>query len=103
MPTKKISSYQKLANKYRHPSFANHLAAIVETDFKTRTACARKLGMSPQSLNDYLTGRRIPSPELAGKMAKKLGYSPMSFIELSLSDAVRKASYNCLVKLESAS
>lgn len=103
MPTKKSSSsYGKLAKKFGEPTFASHLKAIVETDFESRSAGARKLGMSPQSLNDYITGRRIPSPELAGKMAKKLGYSPLSFIELALSDSVKKVGYKCTVRLESA-
>lgn len=88
--------------KFGSPTFASHLKAITLTDFESKAACARKLGMSPQSLQDYLTGKRTPSPDLAGKMAKTLGYSPLSFIELALSDAVRKAGYKYSVKLESA-
>jgi len=101
MSTKK-TSFEKLSKKFGKPSFASHLKAIIETDFDSRSACARALGMSPQSLNDYITSKRIPSPELAGKMANALGYSPFSFIELALSDSVRKAGYKCSVKIEAA-
>ena len=99
---KKNSTYDKLAKKFGKVTFANHLRAIAETDFETRTACARKLGMSPQSLNDYMAGKRIPTPNLAAKMAQNLGYSPLSFIELALSDSVKKAGYKYNVNLESA-
>ena len=102
MSTKKLTGYQRLAKKFGEPTFSSHLRAIVLTDFESQAACARKLGMRPQSLQDYLSGKRIPSPELAGKMAKVLGYSPLSFIELSLSDSVKKAGYKYSVKLESA-
>jgi hypothetical protein len=35
-------------------------------------------------------------------MAKKLGYSPIVFIELAVSDSIQKAGYKYKVKLESA-
>ncbi|MCY4644517.1 MAG: helix-turn-helix transcriptional regulator [Bacteriovoracales bacterium] len=98
---KKTSAYDKLAKKLGEVTFANHLRAVAETDFETRTACAKKLGMSPQSLNDYMSGKRIPTPNLAAQMAQKLGYSPLSFIELALSDTVKKAGYKYNVNLES--
>ena len=102
MTTRKKSSYDKLAKKFGKVTFSSHLKAIIETDFESRTACARKLSVSPQVLNDYITARRTPTPTLAGKMAKKLGYSPASFIELALSDLVKSAGYKYNVKLESA-
>ena len=101
MSTKR-SGYEKLVKKFGKPTFGSHLDAITITDFESKSACARALGMSPQSLQDYISGKRIPSPELAGKMADKLGYSPLSFISLALSDAVKKAGYNYDVTLESA-
>lgn len=99
---KKTSAYDKLAKKFGEVTFANHLRAIAEADFKTRTACAKKLGIRPQSLNDYMTGKRIPSLNLAAEMAHKLGYSPLSFIELALSDSVKKAGFRYNVNLELA-
>ena len=99
---RKDLSYDKLAKKFGRVTFASHLKAVIETDFESCTACARKLGISPQALNDHITSRRTPTPALAGKMAKKLGYSPVSFIELALSDSVKNAGYKYKVKLESA-
>ena len=98
----KTPVYNKLAKKFGEVTFATHLKAIIETDFESRTACAKKLKMSPQSLNNYLTARRTPTPKLAAKMAKQLGYSPVSFIELALSDFVKNSGYKYNVKLESA-
>ena len=103
MTTKsKTPAYDRLAKKFGKVTFAGHLKAVIETDFESRTACARKLKMSPQSLNDYITARRIPSPNLAGKIARRLGYSPISFIELALSDSVRNAGHKYKVRLELA-
>ena len=103
MATKKrTSTYEKLAKKIGGVTFASHLAAVVETDFKSRAECARRLGMTPQSLNDYMTARRIPTPKLAGEMAYKLGYPPIAFIEAALSDLVRKSGYKYRIVLESA-
>ena len=99
---RKMSSHSKLAKKFGKVTFASHLKAVIETDFNSKTACAKKLGISPQALNDYITARRTPTPTLAGKMAKKLGYSPLSFIELTLSDSLKSAGYKYKVKLESA-
>lgn len=101
MSTKK-SAYKKLIEKFGEPTFSEYLEAIVVADFESKSACARKLGMSPQSLQDYLTGKRTPSPSLAAKMAEKLGYLPISFIELALTQSVQKAGYNYRVNLESA-
>lgn len=96
------SAYEKLSRKYGEITFASHLTAVVMIDFSSKAACARKLRMSPQSLHDYMVGKRIPTPQLAGKMAKALSYSPISFIELALSDHVRKAGYKYSVRLEVA-
>jgi transcriptional regulator with XRE-family HTH domain len=103
MNTKRGSSaYEKLSKKFGKPTFASHLKAIVELDFESRSACARKLGITPQALYEYTSANRIPSPSQAGKMAKKLGYSPIVFIELAVSDSIQKAGYKYKVKLESA-
>ena len=103
MPIKtKTPVYDRLAKKIGGVTFASHLEAIIALDFESQAACARKLGIGRQSLAKYLSEERIPTPALAGEMAKKLGYSPAAFIELALSDSVKKAGYKYKVKLESA-
>ena len=59
-------------------------------------------GMAPQSLNDYMVARRIPTPKLAGKMARKLGYPSIAFVELALSDLIKKSGYRYKIVLEAA-
>ena len=101
---KKISTYERLLKKMKlNITFANHLESIIETDFESRAACARKIGVTPQSLNDYIKAKRIPTPSLAGKMARKLGYPPELFIELALSDLLKRSGYKYNVELKSAS
>ena len=102
MTIKKKSTYEKLLKKTGLSiTFANHLESIIETDFEGKSACARKIGMTPQSLNDYIKGKRIPTPSLAGKMAKKLGYPQELFIELALSDLLKRCGYKYLVEIKS--
>ena len=99
---KKLTASERLEQKFGKLTFGDTLRAIAEEDFNTLADCSYKLGMKPPSFQGYLTGKRIPSPELAGKMAKTLGHSPKVFIELALSDSVKRAGYKYKVKLESA-
>ena len=99
---KKLRASERLEKKLGKLTFGDALRAIAEEDFSTLAECSEKLEMKPPSFQGYLTGKRIPSPELAGKMAKALGHSPKVFIELALSDAVMRAGYQYKVKLESA-
>ncbi len=98
---KKKSAYERLLKKTGlHITFANHLESIIETDFESQAACARKIGMAAQSLNDYTKGKRIPTPSLAGKMAHKLGYPAELFIALALSDLLKRSGYQYAVELK---
>jgi hypothetical protein len=77
MNTKRGSSaYEKLSKKFGKPTFASHLKAIVELDFESRSACARKLGITPQALYEYTSANRIPSPHRPGKWPKSLATRP---------------------------
>ena len=83
-------------------TFASCLESIAETEFESRAACARKLDITPQTLNSYIKAKRIPGPALAAKMAKKLGHHPPTFMKLALSDSVKKTGYNYDVELKAA-
>ena len=103
MSIKRKSTYERLAEMAgEYLTFASCLESIAETDFESRAACARKIGISPQTLNSYIKEKRIPTPSLAAKMAKKLGYLPELFIMLALSDSVKKSGYNYNVELKAA-
>lgn len=99
---RRLSASERLEKKLGKLTFGDALRAIAEEDFETLAECSKKLGMKPPSMHGYLTGKRIPTPELAGKIAKKLGHSPKVFIELALSDSVKRAGYKFAVKLEKA-
>ncbi len=71
MTTKrKTSSYDKLAKKFGKVTFSSHLEAVIKTDFESQTACTRKLDISPQTLNDYITAQRTPHPPLQERWKK---------------------------------
>ena len=99
----KMSTYERLVKMTGETiTFATYLEAIAETDFKSRADCARKLGIAPQTLNSYIKAKRIPGPALAAKIAKKLGYEPLTFMELALSDLVKMTGYSYRVELKTA-
>jgi plasmid maintenance system antidote protein VapI len=99
---RRLSASERLEKKLGRLNFGDALRAIAEEDFDTLAECSKRLGMKPPTFHGLLTGKRIPTPELAGKIAKKLGHSPKVFIELALSDAVKRAGYKFKVKLETA-
>ena len=92
-------SYRELIDKFGAPTFADHLEAIAVCDFATRRECAAKLGISTSTLRAYTSGKRTPSVATAAAMAKRLNYSPLLFIETSLSDTLKEAGYDYEIKL----
>ncbi len=58
---------------------------------------ALSLGISPSSLCDLEKGRRIPSPSRAAKIAKQLGQSEKTWIQLAFQDSLRDAGLNYIV------
>ena len=69
---------------------------------KTQSAYAKKLGISQTHLSQIETGYKMVGPERAKKFAKILGYSEVSFVQLSIQDMFVKLGINMKVILEAA-
>jgi len=82
-----------LEEKYGRLTFARVLTAWRTCDELSQAEYARRLGISPQNLNDLEKGRRIPSPTRAAKIAKKLGLPEIVLIQLSLRDGLAKEKF----------
>lgn len=96
------SYFKELEKKYGRLTVGSLIKAWREGDEMTQTAFAKKLGLSVQNLNDIEKGRRIPSPTRTARIAKKLGISESSLIQLSLRDSLYKEGFKYDVILESA-
>ena len=71
-------------------TFAKLLRATRLSDDLSQPEFADKLGISKQHLCDIEKGRKIVSPARAWAWAKKLGYHPKQWAELTLQDMLEK-------------
>ncbi len=98
---KKSESYsQELKKKYGRVSFARFLWYWRECEEMTQVQFAKKLGMSPANLCDLEQGRRIPSPDRARKIAKKLGLPEMGLVAKALEDVLYREGMKYSVELK---
>lgn len=74
--------------------------AIRECQEMSQVAFAKKLGISKQHLCAIEHERKGISPSLAAMYAKKLGYLPQQFIQLSLQGIVDREGLNVIVAIE---
>lgn len=100
MTTKKIKYGTKDAERDFGPlTFAKSLEAHRLAEDLSQKDFAKQLGISPQSLCDLEKGRKIPSPERASHIAKKLGEPKEFWIKLSLQDLLRDQNFSYEVNL----
>jgi transcriptional regulator with XRE-family HTH domain len=99
---KKKTLSEELEAEYGTLSVGAILRAFRQADETSQKDYAKILGISPQSLNDLENGRRLPTPERAARIAKKIGLPEKFLIQMVLRDSLRDAGLNYTVKLESA-
>jgi len=75
------------------------LASIRLSEEISQTEFARRLGVSKAHLCDVEKDRRVVSAIRASKWAKKLGYDPEQFIELSIQGELQKNGLRYTVKI----
>ena len=92
----------KLEKEYGVLTFGLLLRSLRLDSNMDQKTMAKKLQIGVSSLSDLENGRVIPSPKRTTIIAKKLGHSPLGFIELSLSDLLRSNGLDYNVKLEVA-
>jgi len=99
MTIKNESASKWMEKEFGKLTFGEYLNSICEADEIDQIELAKKLKMSPQSLNDLIKGRRIPSPERAANIAEILGYNEAYFIQLALNDSLNKSGFDYKVKI----
>lgn len=101
MTTKKITDIKSLEKKYGRLTFGSMLKAWREAEELSQAEFAKKIGISPQNLNDIEKGRRIPTPSRAAKIAKRMNLPAIAFIQLALRDSLYKEGFYFDVVLKS--
>lgn len=102
MNAKNQSYYKILEKKYGKLTFGSMLKSWRESSDLSQAEFAKKLGISPQNLNDIEKGRRIPSPTRAANIAKKLELPAIGLIQLALRDSLHKDGFKYEVSLKAA-
>ncbi|MDC0980253.1 helix-turn-helix transcriptional regulator [Bdellovibrionales bacterium] len=103
MSTRKKSKYSlgELEKDFEPLSFGDLLRFQREDGELTQAQCAKKLGITRQKICDFEKGRRLPSPKLVEKWAKKLGHPPEVWVQVVLQDQLRKEKVNMKVNIAS--
>jgi transcriptional regulator with XRE-family HTH domain len=103
MTIKMKQSYsQSLKKKYGRISFGRFLMSWRESEGLSQTDFAKKLGISSANLCDLEQERRIPSPDRARRIAKKLGLPEIGLVAKALEDALFREGMNYSVELKDA-
>ena len=78
------------------------LESIRLSEEMSQAAFAKKLGISASHLCDIEKGRKVISPERAGRFAKVLGRSQQQFVRLALQELVDEAGLKMKVNVAAA-
>ncbi len=83
-------------------TFGAAIEGLRGRDELSQVALAKKLGLSRQYICDIEKGRRLVSPEQAGRFAKAFGHPPTILVQLALQDSVRASGLKLKVSVEAA-
>ena len=83
-------------------TFKDLLYSVRTTEEITQVELAKKLKVSKAKICDYEKGRRVPSMELASKMAKVLGHSEALFVAKLLEDQIKESNLKLKITVEAA-
>jgi transcriptional regulator with XRE-family HTH domain len=92
----------ELRRRYGRISFARFLLYWRQCEEMTQAQFAKRLGISAANLCDLEQGRRIPSPDRARKIAKKLGLPEMGLVAKALEDILYREGMKYSVELKEA-
>jgi len=91
-----------LVEKFGKMTLGMFLVAFREADELSQAEFAKKLVLSRANLCDIEKGRKVPSPERAAKIAKKLGVPEKVLVQLSLQDMLKASHLHYRVELVAA-
>jgi|FLYM01.1.fsa_nt_gi transcriptional regulator with XRE-family HTH domain len=96
------SYFARLEKQFGTLTFGDVLKAWRQSDDLSQIAFSKRIGISPQNLNDLEKGRRIPTPLRAARIARRLNLPEVSLIQIAIRDSLHKDGFNFDVKLETA-
>lgn len=102
MATKKWFGLEDLEKKHGPITLGRYISAFRQCDELSQAAYARKLKISRANLCDIEKGRKTVSPERAAKIAKLMGVSEMTLIQLAIQDQLNAMKLKYKVELKSA-
>ena len=104
MSTKTKSQATKELNKIRKKSlpFKDLLFSIRTTEEVSQVELAKKTNSTKAKICDFEKGRRVPTLELASRLARALGHSEALFVAKIIEEQLREANLKLKVKIEAA-
>ena len=104
MTTRKKSKAVKELEKIRKKplTFKDLLYSVRTTEEVTQVDLAELAGTTKAKICDFEKGRRIPTMELAAKLAKALGHSEALFVSKLIEEQIKSAKLKLKVNIEAA-
>ncbi|MDZ7667284.1 MAG: helix-turn-helix transcriptional regulator [Desulfotignum sp.] len=91
MTIKEKYGLKEIERDYGPLTFGKALWSHRKCEEMTQKEFAKLLGIAPSSLCDLEKGRKIPSPDRAAKIARKIGMSEKTWVRLAIQDMLRAA------------
>ena len=104
MTTKiKSNAIKQLNNLRKAPlNFKDLLYSVRTTEQMSQVELADLAGTTKAKICDFEKGRRTPTLELCGKIAKALGHSEALFVSKLIEEQIKKANLKLKIKVEAA-
>ena len=103
MSTKKSKTIKELEKIRKGPlEFKNLLLSLRTTEEMSQVDLAKKVKTAKSRICDFEKGRRLPSLELAAKLARALGHSEALFVSKVIEEQIKVAKLKLKVKIEAA-
>lgn len=100
---KKSNAIKELEKIRKKPlSFKDLLLSIRSTEEVSQVELANKAGTTKAKICDFEKGRRVPTLELAAKLAKALGHSEALFVAKIIEKQIKDANLKLKIKIEAA-
>lgn len=90
MSTKGFYTDEEIERDFGRLTFGSALAAWRQCQEYSVRAFAKILGISPSTLSDLETGRRIPSTARAAAIAKKIKHPPATWVIFAINDDLHR-------------
>lgn len=100
---KKSTSIQQLEGLRKGPLlFKDLLHSVRTTEEISQVELAEMIGTTKAKICDFEKGRRVPSLEVGGKLAKALGHSEALFVSKLIEEQIKEANLKLKIKVEAA-